>query len=241
MNARWSVKVAVGCSLGALVSCIPVGAPMSGAAAENTADGKRCPADGMIDDAEDQNNQIMTRKGRGGYWYTFADKVGSTVTPAADGGGPFAMSPGGASGSAQAARVNGKVGSGTVVFAGVGFNFVDPKGPYSAAAYKGIAFWAKIGPGSATSVRVKLPSADTDPDGKICQDCYNDFGIDLELTPKWTRYILPFSAAAQLAGWGSPRPASLDASRVYGMQWQVNSPGADYDLWIDDIEFTGCP
>jgi len=24
------------------------------------------------------------------------------------------------------------------------------------------------------------------------------------------------------------------------MQWQVNEPGATFDVWIDDIAFTGC-
>lgn len=242
MNERWCARVVVCGSLLALASCIPEGSTaMTAASAENTADGTKCPADGAIDDGEDQNNQVATKKGRGGYWYTFADKAGSTVTPAAgEQGGTFTMSPGGASGSAQAARVNGKIGSGQVVFAGMGFNFVDPKGPYNATAYKGIAFWAKVSAGSATKVRIKLPGADTDPEGKVCKECYNDFGMDLELTTKWTRYVLPFSAAAQLAGWGSPRPGSLDTTKMYGIQWQVNSPGAEYDVWIDDIEFTGC-
>jgi len=225
-----------------MTSCIPEGgSAMTAASAESTADGKKCPADGIIDDGEDQNNQVTTKKGRGGYWYTFADKAGTTVTPTAgDQGGTFAMSPGGASGSAQAARVNGKVGSGEVVFAGMGFNFVDPKSPYNATAYKGVAFWAKVGAGSGTKVRIKLPDADTDPEGKVCKDCFNDFGIDLELTTKWTRYVVPFSAATQLPGWGSPRPGAFDASKVYGIQWQVNTPGAAYDVWVDDIEFTGC-
>ena len=34
---------------------------------------------------------------------------------------------------------------------------------------------------------------------------------------------------------------SLNASKIYGVQWQVNSPGSSYDIWIDDIELTGCP
>jgi hypothetical protein len=28
---------------------------------------------------------------------------------------------------------------------------------------------------------------------------------------------------------------------MYGVQWQVNTPGAEYDIWIDDVQFTGCP
>src|SRR5437879_3863424 len=104
--------------------CIPLGAPTSGSAAANTPDGKQCPPDGVIDDAEDDNNQVAANKGRGGYWYTFLDKAGSAVTPAA--GGTFAMAAGGANGSAHAAHMTGKVGGGQVVYAGMGFNFVDP-------------------------------------------------------------------------------------------------------------------
>ena len=48
-------------------------------------------------------------------------------------------------------------------------------------------------------------------------------------------------STSQLAGWGAPHPASLDATKIYGVQWQVNSPGASYDVWVDDVQFTGCP
>jgi endoglucanase len=218
--------------------CIPDGAPVTGAAAANSAEGKPCPADGVIDDAEDDNNQIAPNKQRSGYWYTFADKVGSAITPAA--GGTFAMSRGGASGSAHSAHVSGKIGSGQVVYAGMGFNFIDPKGVYDASAYGGISFWAKVGEGSTTKVRLKVPDVDTDSDGKVCTECFNDFGSDLELTTTWTKYTIPWSSLSQLQGWGAPRPGSLNAAKVFGVQWQVNAPGASYDIWVDDVVFTGC-
>jgi len=221
------------------VGCIPLATPGTGAAAANSADGKKCPADGVIDDAEDDNNQIAANKGRGGYWYTFLDKVGSTVQPPA--GSTFAMSAGGAEGSAHAAHMTGKVGSGTNPYVGMGFNFVDPKGAYDASAYKGISFWAKVGPGSIAHVRVKVPDINTDDAGKVCTACFNDFGADLELTPTWTKYTLPFSSLTQMAGWGAPRPGAITATKLFGVQWQVNTPGASYDVWVDDIEFTGCP
>jgi endoglucanase len=211
---------------------------MSGAAAANSPEGKPCPAEGVIDDCEDGNNQVAPNKGRSGYWYTFMDKAGSTTTPAA--GGTFTMSKGGANGSGQAARVSGKIGGGNIVYAGVGFNFIDPKGAYNASAYKGISFWAKVGEGSVKSVRLKVPDVDTDPDGKVCSECFNDFGTDLELTTTWTKYTVPFSSMGQLQGWGSPHPGAIVPSKLYGVQWQVNSPGASYDLWVDDIAFTGC-
>ncbi len=238
MKRDWHILACVAGLLGP-AGCIPEGGAVTGAAAENTAEGKKCPADGVIDDCEDDNNQVAPNKGRSGYWYTFLDKVGSTATPAA--GGTFAMSRGGANGSAHSAHANGKVGGGAIVYAGLGFNFIDPKGPYDASAYKGISFWARVGEGSATKVRVKLPDADTDPDGKVCTECFNDFGMDLDLTTTWTKYTVPFSATSQLPGRGAPHAGAHDSRKMFGVQWQVNAPGASYDIWVDDIQFTGCP
>jgi endoglucanase len=224
--------------LSGVVGCIPDGAPVvAGNAAASPADGKACPPDGMIDDAEDDNNQVAPNKGRSGYWYTFLDKAGSTVTPAT--GGTFTMSAGGASGSAHAAHASGKIGGGAVVFGGMGFNFIDPKGSYDASAYKGFSFWAKAT--APVKVRVKVPDADTDPDGKVCTECFNDFGTDIELTTTWTKYTLPFNSLTQLQGWGAPHPPGVNPARLFGIQWQVNTPGASYDVWVDDIAFTGCP
>jgi endoglucanase len=150
------------------------------------------------------------------------------------------MAPGGSNGSGFAARMTGKVGTGQTVFAGLGLNFFDPKRQYDASAYKGIAFWAKKAAGTG-KVRLKVPDVNTEPDGQKCSECFNDFGADLELTLQWTRYVIPFSSMGQLSGWGSPRPSAIDTKTLYGVQWQVNTPGASYDIWIDDVEFTGCP
>jgi endoglucanase len=210
------------------------------ASGENDDQLPSCPA-GRIDDGEDGNNQILALGGRGGYWYTYADKAGSTISPApGDTGGTFAMSEGGAHGSSMAARMQGKVGTGSIVYTGMGFSFVDPKGAYNASKYQGIAFFAKAGEKSTTAVRVKVPDVNTDKDGKVCTECYNDFGADLNLTNTWKRYVLPFSGMTQLAGWGAPHTPAIETSKLFGIQWQVASPGATYDIWIDDPEFVGC-
>ncbi len=202
---------------------------------------KACGKDAVIDDGEDGNNQVLVQDGRAGYWYTFVDDAGSTIEPqAGKKGGQFAMSPGGNGGSAMAARMHGKVTSGGVLYAGMGFNFVDPKDQYDASKYGGIAFYAKKGPGSTGKVRLKIPDVDTDPDGKVCKECFNDFGATMELTDSWTRYELPFAMATQDAGWGKPKPTHINPAKLYSMQWQVNVPGADYDIWVDDIAFVGC-
>jgi endoglucanase len=210
---------------------------------KNSPEGKVCPAAvGVISDGEANSNQVNPIKGRGGYWYTFLDTNGSTITPTAGSqGGTFAMAPGGANGTKFAAHMTGTVGSADTVYAGMGFNFVDPKGEYDATAYKGVSFWAKKGPGSTGNVRLKVPDHDTDPDGKVCKECFNDFGTDLMLTDDWAQYVIKFENMSQMKGWGNPRMDHIDASTLYGMQFQVNEKGANFDIWVDEIYFTGCP
>jgi len=157
---------------------------------------KHCSAEGLIDDGEDGNNQNLPNDNRGGYWYTFRDKKGTTIEPVAgEDGGTFAMSEGG-HGSQFAARYHGKVGTGAPLFAGMGMNFVDPKAPYDASKYAGIAFWAKKAENSTGKVRLKVPDTNTDPEGGVCTECFNDFGADLNLTTDWKMYLFPFPAQA---------------------------------------------
>ena len=61
------------------------------------------------------------------------------------------------------------------------------------------------------------------------------------LTDKWQKYTIPFATMKQMEGWGSPAPSAVDKSKLYGLQWQVVAQGAAYDVWIDDVQFTGCP
>lgn len=194
----------------------------------------------LVDDCEDGDNQIGKRGGRNGYWYTFADSHGTTITPPAH--SKFMMSHGGAHDSKFAARAMGKISSqGDPLYAGLGFSFTDPKGPYDASNYTGISFYAKAGTNSAKAVRLKVPDVNTDPDGHVCKECFNDFGADLTLTDQWKKYTISFASMKQMKDWGDPNPAAINKSKLYGMQLQVNQEGADYDIWIDDVRFTGCP
>jgi endoglucanase len=219
-------------------SCIAGPSP-GGAAAPTATNLKSCGPSGLIDDGEDGNNQVAdANRALGGYWYTFSDKAGSSITPKAGAeGGKFTMSPGGANKSQYGANMKGKVAVGDIVYAGMGLNFVDPKGPYDASKFKGVSFWAKKGPGSTGKVRLKVPDTNTDPEGKVCTACFNDFGKELSLSDEWTKYTVSYDEMRQLSGWGAPRPASVLAQKLYGLQWQVNQPGAAFDIWIDDVEF----
>lgn len=211
-------------------------------AAQQSPEGRPCPpAIGMIEDGEDNNNQIIVSQGRGGYMYTFVDKEGSTVTPqSGESGGIFEVSPGGANGTKFALRMYGSIGTAEIVYAGMGLNLTEPKGQYDASKYGGIAFWGKKGPGSTRKLRLKIPDVNTDPDGKVCSECFNDFGVDLFFNDDWEYFVVPFDKMRQLKGWGAPKKASIDPSTLYGIQFQVNDKGKNYDIWVDELTFTGC-
>jgi endoglucanase len=173
--------------------------------------------------------------------YTFVDKEGSTVTPASgESGGIFEVTPGGANGTKNALRMTGQIGNAEIVYAGVGLNLTEPKGQYDASKFGGIAFWAKRGPGSTGKVRLKIPDTNTDPDGGVCSECFNDFGVDLNLGDEWAFYTIPFDKMKQMKGWGAPKKGAIEPGTIYGIQFQVNDPGKTYDIWIDEIQFTGC-
>lgn len=190
-----------------------------------------CP-NGLLDDGEDGNNQIPETAGRGGYWFTFVDDLGSTVQPK----GEFAMAEGGANGSRHAARITGKMApAGDSLYAGMGFALTNPKTPYDVSPAKGIRFWAK-GP---AKVRFKTPDINTEPGGDRCTDCYNDFGVDLYLMQDWIRYTVPFEDMSQQPGWGDRAP-EVDRTKLFAVQWQYNAPNTEYEFWVDDIELVGC-
>jgi endoglucanase len=190
-----------------------------------------CPS-GLLDDAEDGDSQIAKSAGRDGYWFTFVDEWGTTVEPK----GEFKMSPGGPPGSKHAARASGTTAkSGDSIYVGLGFALTNPKTPYNASQAKGIRFWAK-GPGR---VRFKTPDVNTTPEGDRCTDCYNDFGVDIYLSPDWQSYTVPFEKMAQQPGWGDRAP-SVSSDQLFAVQWQFSKPGTNFEIWIDNVELVGC-
>src|SRR5439155_89687 len=76
-----------------------------------------------------------------------------------------------------------------------------------------------------------------DPDGGVCTECFNDFGGDLSLTPEWKLYIYPWKSMKQMPGWGNPRKPHVNQAKIYGIQFQVNVPSANYDIYVDDLKF----
>jgi hypothetical protein len=200
------------------------------------------PETGVISNGEIGPNRTNPVEGRGGYWYTYSDKEGSVVSPlSGDQGGTFGMAEGGANGTAHAARMSGTLGTAQIVYAGMGLSFLDPKGEYNARKYRGISFWAKKGsPDSTKNVRLKLPDRNTDPEGHVCSECFNDFGEYLELTDEWKKFTVAFATMKQQSDWGKPRPRAIATDALYGIQFQVDDYAKKFDIWVDEIEFTGC-
>lgn len=222
---------------GFAVSCGHFGPPSEPAAAPVQEQAGSCEELAAIEDADDGDSQILPRGGRGGYVYTYVDKAGSRITPSTAGFQPTA---GGPTGEGHALRFSGTLADGEEAYAGVGFGFVEPEGPYDASRFTGISFVARRAPGTVAAARVKLPDANTKESAGRCTECFNDFGIDFRLTEQWTRYVVSFADLKQEHGWGDPRPATVEAGLLYGIQFQVATPGEDFDVWIDDITFVGC-
>ena len=201
---------------------------------------KRCRAvrpadDGAVDDLEDANNQITKQSGRDGYWWSAADPKGSKIE--------METSEPGAGGSEIAMHMKGTTVPGKpeddAWGVQLGVNFVSQGMFYDASKYAGIAFKAKIGPGSTSKARFKIADINTHKDAGVCKACWNHFGKDLTLTPEWKEYRITFSGAEQEAGWGDPRPAAVTPSKLIALNWQVG-PGQTYDIWIDDVTFLDC-
>jgi endoglucanase len=205
-------------------------------------DGKAVPAqDGLVEDFEDENTQIVKLDGRDGYWWKNADKEGAAFTaPAA--GDPFEFVEG-ANGSAKGLHVAGKTvkGSDQAYGVEVGTNLISTKGSlYDGSRYLGVSFWAKVGPKSAKTVRFSLADVNTHPELGTCKNCWNHFNKNVELSTEWAEYQVSFKEMAQRAGWGEPRPKSITPNQLYTLTFAFEGSGQEFELFVDDIQFVEC-
>lgn len=125
--------------------------------------------------------------------------------------------------------------------------------------FSGLVLWgmARKAAGS-TRLLVQFQDVNTDPRGKVCPvaestaECYNGFGVVLELGDEYTRYTVNFADLTQDPTWGyRPEPSVMDRERVYGLVFQMDTPGGacappivcipppelSFDVWIDDLYF----
>jgi endoglucanase len=203
--------------------------------------------DVLLEDMEDNDNRILVKDGRGGYWFSFRDDKGSTLTPDSDSQTSwckpppskiFPMAEGGAGGSKHSARFQGKLIKSDGQWAGVGLGIADDKGScaFDASKYKGVSFMAK-GP---AKVRVRVPDVNNAPEGNVCKKCYNDFGVDIDLTAEWKEYTIPFESMTQQRGRGEEVP-HIAVEKIYGIMWMAYAAGAEFDVRIDNVKLVGCP
>jgi hypothetical protein len=192
----------------------------------------------MIDDMEDGTPSICDSDGRTGAWYYVPDgTIGATQTLNAN-----APIPGGRDSSQRAVEFSG--GGFADWGALTGFNLNDPglsRQVYQAGSVGGLTFWMKSN--VPVTVQVLTPSTVlVQDDGGQCvagtapADCNNPFAFQITApASSWTQYNVPFSALRQLrAG-----TAMWDPTKLLAVQFQVG-PGADFDVWIDDIAFYYC-
>jgi endoglucanase len=204
-----------------------------------TLGGKKCKVADLIEDAENNDNQIIVKDGRNGYIYSYGDNAGTTMTPEAN--TTFPQTPGGAQGSAYAACLKGNVAMASVAYAGIGFNLVDPEKAVDLSKYDGIGFRVRRGADSSMRLRIKVPDVATKPEGGMCTEkCFNDFGTDMYMSEEWQQFFLPFADMKQDSGWGDPRPANIDSTKIYGIQFQVVEKGKPFEFCIDDIALIDC-
>jgi hypothetical protein len=193
-------------------------------------------ADGVIDDAEDNNNAIAVLGGRDGKWSGGKDDKGTTLFPE----GEVKMAPGGANGSKFAARFWGKRATGDGAWGtNFGARFKDG-GSFDASKHAGISFFAKTGKGSTQNFRFRISDVNTHPDGAACKQCWNHFGRELSISDQWTEFKVSFDEMTQEEYWGDPRPPKITPSKVYGFEFAPTTAGADFDISIDDIKFIDC-
>jgi endoglucanase len=208
---------------------------VGGAQVKKCSSAKAVPApDGLLDDFEDENNQVVIKAGRDGYWWKSQDEF-SQIGPA-----NLKSQKGGADGTGRALHVVGSTGSETGAWGvNVGANF-STQGLYDASKYAGIRFMAKAGKDSVTGVRLKIGDVNTHPDNGVCKDCWNHFGKDIYLTHDWKEYKVMFWELKQAEGWGDPRPPSIVPNKLYNIDFTVGPGAKSFDIWFDDIAFLEC-
>jgi hypothetical protein len=223
-------------------------------------------ADKLVDDLEDGDNTIGNGMGapippaRVGYWFTYNSNP-STCTPLnmascpckqlppPDPLGliPFPPSANPGNGSMFAAHTSGTAC--TVWGAGLGldFNNCDTKSnAYDVSAYTGISFSYK----STQPIRVLVGTVPNLPmsEGGQCggTDCHNHHGKNFAAASSWTTGTITWAELSGSMQIGTPpmNPQTYGQMRPFApaqalnLEFQVDSAGgANFDLWVDDVEF----
>jgi hypothetical protein len=214
-----------------------------GSAGMPAAGSSGAPTGEQIDDFEDQDEFILRLAMRNGPWYVFSDATTTgtlgklTIAPltGAD------VRPSSPSTAALHLTASGFADWG----AGVGADMVNlssgKKAPYDVSAYRGIRFYAKIGSGTTSTVKVLLPNIYSDADGGKCSDADSKkrcgdhlFKSVSGLKATWDVYEVNFIDFTQQP-FGLPQ-TGFDSTGVYSVQFTMMNKLA-IDLWLDDVTF----
>ncbi|HVY27309.1 MAG TPA: hypothetical protein VHB79_12205 [Polyangiaceae bacterium] len=198
--------------------------------------------DTLIDDLEDKDNGVAKVGGRSGFWYTYVDALGSTITPKPDSTGAAPLLPGTTNchGGMACIIVSGTTGAADTEamkypYAGVGFDFSNAKKPcvYNGSAYSGIKFWARGDVEITIKVNISA-TADAAGGGTCTTGCSNGHGLKVVLTPDWAQVDVPFATIMQDPTWGTQVP--FDKASLLSFQVQFPS-GGPFNAALDDLTF----
>jgi hypothetical protein len=205
----------------------------------------------LVDDMEDRSPAIHKTSGRAGSWFEFNNDTG-VQEPDLETFDFFPMAelqpPRESSSYGAWTRGNGFRDWG----AGIGFEFAS-QDAYDASNYAGFAFWARRGSGASETLRADVTDRNTTPLGLVCDPlacepggmcdpaaraCYDNFGVNLELTEDWQFFSYHWEELTQ-AGWSGNDYQAITTSSVYGMRFQ-SEPEIGFEFWIDDVALL-CP
>lgn len=113
---------------------------------------------------------------------------------------------------------------------------------YDLSLWEGVFVWARIGPNSADTIKVRVADKATDDKGCICDPYTNQndsssgcdkFSSFVGLDDDFRVYFVPFEEMQQ-GGWGMRAPR-LDTSGLFSFALEFGR--GSWDLWIDDVGF----
>jgi hypothetical protein len=198
----------------------------------------------LIDDFEDGDAVVIPIHGRNGPWYTFSDATaGGKLSPFT-----IVALTGTNAHDDSTAAVHLTASGFTDWGAGVGADLVNvaaKKVAYDVSAYKGVHFYAKVGSGASTALKLLVTTTYSDPGGGICSDalpatvpskrCSDHLYFQKTIKTTWATYDILFADLIQ-QGFGLPQ-AGLDPKSVYSLQFTMPAKLAAVDLWLDDVSF----
>jgi hypothetical protein len=187
----------------------------------------------LIDNFDDGNNVAAPEPGREAYWFTIHDESAGTIEPPKD----FVASPNGYLGTASAhVAASGFTTWGAALVSNISYKQAI-RCPYNASRYKGLSFVAR-GSGRVR-VQVVMPGVTDKEYGGTCdpdkgQVCYDNHGTEIDLTPTFKSYELPWSSFQQ-RGYGTQVP--FDPGTISSLQFAMEQLNLPVDLWVDNFEF----